>query len=124
MELAKIHAGYGVYSWQWCAELMRQQMQVEVAEVGSAHLRQIIEEWRDNRIKLNNMILRDAEKEFDASKRIGFGCDGDESVREADFTAVRGRYDTNKFVLELQQETEMIRQKAADLLAFVEGLGE
>ena len=54
------------------------------------------------------MILKDAEKEFDSITKIGFGVDGDDSVRDQDFENVRGTYEKNKFVSELIRETERI----------------
>jgi hypothetical protein len=71
---------------------------------------------------MNNMILKDAEKEFDISSRLGFGLDGDENTRDLDFQAVRGTYEENKFVLGLQKEIREIEQKADSLVAQLEKL--
>jgi len=68
------------------------------------------------------MILKDAEKEFDISSRLGFGLDGDENTRDLDFQAVRGTYEENKFVLGLQKEIREIEQKADSLVAQLEKL--
>ncbi len=77
-------------------------------------------DWRDAAVKLNNMVLGDAEKEFDEATRTGFGVDGDESVRDADFESVRGTYDANKFVRQLREESEQIKARAERL---IDGLG-
>ena len=89
--------------------------------VASAHrtpelVEEIIQDWKVNSEKLNNMILKDAEKEFDNNSRIGFGLDGDETVRDADFESVRGKYDANSFVTGLQQEIKENSAKAEQLL--------
>jgi hypothetical protein len=62
------------------------------------------------------MILMDAEKEFDAGSKIGFGLDGDDNVRDADFESVRGTYDTNSFVTGLRQEIRDHAAKADELI--------
>lgn len=80
---------------------------------------QLIDDWKSNAIKLNNMILKDAEKEFDGSSRLSFGIDGDQVVRDLDFEAVRGTYGNNKFVRELQQEIRDIGEKADRLTRFL-----
>jgi len=46
---------------------------------------QIISDWKINAVKFNNMILKDTEKEFDSSARLGFGIDGDEDTKEKGF---------------------------------------
>ena len=76
-----------------------------------------VADWCDAAVKLNNMVIGDAEKEFAETARIGFGIDGDEAVRNADFEAVRGTFDANKFVRQLRQESDDIRARAENLLA-------
>ena len=39
-----------------------------------------ISDWRSNAVKLNSMILKDAEKEFDPGSKLGFGIDGDAEI--------------------------------------------
>ncbi len=113
-ELEKIHRDYETFSWQWCIELMRKRMEFDFAQCTREQTIRFIQEWLDNQTKLNNMILRDAEKEFDNSSRIGFGIDGDVTIRDADFFAVRGQYASNKFVEEIVKESQTARQTAAD----------
>ena len=61
------------------------------------------------------MILNDAAKEFDVSSTIGFGLDGDDQVIRADFEAVRGTQEGNKFVSGIREEMEEIGRRAASL---------
>jgi len=75
----------------------------------------LIEGWKINSIKLNNMTMKDAGKEFDANSKIGFGIDGDEETRDQDFVAVRGDYETNKFIIGLQEENGEIEKQAEEL---------
>jgi len=50
---------------------------------------QIIENWIESVEKLDLMRCGDAGKEFSLMSRIGFGIDGAEPERDADFEAVR-----------------------------------
>lgn len=115
-ELKKIDERYSDSSWAWSANLIEKRFNINISKLSKEQLSQIIIEWRDSSIKLNNMILKDAEKEFDQTSKIGFGIDGDEEIRNKDFENVRGKYDENKFVLELRQESEQIAFKAEKLL--------
>ena len=78
--------------------------------------------WKENSIRLNNMILADAKKEFDANSRIGFGLDGDVSVQDADFEQVRGSYEGNSFVKGLRDNNIEIEQKASEIIQKLEQL--
>jgi hypothetical protein len=102
-------------AWRYAKALLSERLGKEILE--AADVIQIISEWQDNYIRLNNLILKDAEKEFDNQSRVGYGLDGDEAVRDADFSAVRGTLADNKFIIELQKESEQIARQAEQIIA-------
>jgi hypothetical protein len=115
--LTSIYNNYNQYAWVWCSSLINQQTGNKPENIPVDGLIQIITDWKTNAIKLNNMIMKDAEKEFDAGSKIGFGIDGDADTRDSDFQAVRGVYEKNKFVISLQKESNEIEEKADRLIA-------
>jgi NDP-sugar pyrophosphorylase family protein len=119
-ELSEIYNNYGKYSWEWCSNLISTHFEIDLDNIDSRHLIQIITDWKTNAVKLNNMILKDADKEFESGKKIGFGIDGDEHTKEMDFQTVRGSFEENKFVLGLQNETKVISERADRLIALIE----
>ncbi|TAL80957.1 MAG: DUF4954 family protein [Bacteroidetes bacterium] len=118
-ELNDIYYNYNKYAWVWCKNLIGSQMGIELDNIPVDSLIRIIGDWRTNAVKLNNMILKDAEKEFDSGSKLGFGIDGDEHTRDMDFLAVRGAYEENKFVLGLKKEIREIEEKADRLIALL-----
>jgi hypothetical protein len=118
--LQGIFNDYDTYAWEWCSDMIGRIAGTEPENIPVDGLINIISEWKINAIKFNNMILRDAEKEFDSSARIGFGVDGDDNTKEKDFEVVRGAYSENKFVTGLQKETASIEEKADRLIALLE----
>jgi len=117
--LQEIHDSYAEDNWRWCLDLMQKQLKKSVSEITSQDLMEVIETWKDNVIKLNNMILKDAQKEFDPNSRIGYGIDGDKDIRGQDFAAVRGAYDQNSFVTGLQAENDQVAETAAQLIKWL-----
>lgn len=120
--LKAIHEDYKKLAWNWCVDLIQKRFGIDFKEISQQTLVQIINGWKDSSVKLNNMILTDAEKEFDTTSRIGFGIDGDEDVKAKDFEAVRGTYYGNKFVVELKKESDAIQQSAENLIRILEKL--
>ncbi len=104
---------YEAQAWAWTAALLKAEKGIDVANISKEDLRTIINEWKENKQRFNKMIMADAQKEFDANSRIAYGIDGDQEVRDADFEAVRGRYEANSFVQELLSENEEIEAIAA-----------
>jgi hypothetical protein len=120
--LRMMYDHYSEYSWNWCAELILLHSGIDINSISAADLISLLKDWKTNAVKMNNMILKDAEKEFDTSSRLGFGLDGDDITRDLDFQAVRGTYEENKFVLGLQKEIKEIEEKADGLVAQLEKL--
>jgi NDP-sugar pyrophosphorylase family protein len=117
--LESVYNSYNNYSWEWCAGLINQ-MTGSIPEMLSVDsLIELITDWKTNTVKLNNMTLKDAEKEFDTASKIGFGIDGNEDTRNSDFQAVRGVYEKNRFVISLQKESEEIEDKAFRLISIL-----
>jgi hypothetical protein len=115
-KLTEIHAGYSGEKRRWFAALLRVREGIAPGEITNAEMAKILTEWRDARVKLNNIVLLDAKKEFDVGCEIGFGIDGDEAVRRQDFESVRGRYEDSKFVRALVEETAQAQDQADELI--------
>ena len=54
-------------------------------------------------VELDHMLYADAKKEFAATAQIGFGIDGDVEIKHKDFEAVRGTFEENSFVTEIEK---------------------
>jgi hypothetical protein len=121
-KLKSIHDKYDDYTWGWCIDLIQKRMGINIKELSKEQLIQIIKDWKESYVKLNNMILRDAEKEFNESSRIGFGIDGDKEVRDKDFESIRGTFPDNKFVKELKTESETVVLQAQKLISKIQSL--
>jgi hypothetical protein len=120
--LSEIFAQYEDLKWSWSLQLLEDYHGVKASEIDKAFVIKLLEEWKTSSVKLNNMILKDAQKEFDASSKIGFGVDGDNDVRDKDFESVRGAYDSNKFVKQVIGESADIEKEAQSLIEMIEKL--
>jgi len=117
--LFSIYENFDFYAWEWCSDLISQYYDYRPEDLPVISLLQIITEWKTNAVRLNNMILQDAMKEFDAGSMISYGADGDSGTRNSDFHAVRGEFDKNKFVTGLKKESEEIEREADRLTAIL-----
>lgn len=111
--LAQIHENYDENVWQYTLNLLAGRFGTEA--LNAEQIIQVVREWQENVERLNNLIIKDAEKEFDSGSRIGYGLDGDEAVRDADFMAVRGTLDGNKFIADLRKEIEQVAIRASQI---------
>ena len=69
--------------------------------------------------KFLKLVAADAGKEFDELSHCGFGQDGSEDDVQKDFTSVRGLYDQNKFVKDINQQIEKLQAKIQKIQAQV-----
>lgn len=113
---------YDEKAYAWCNAILKNRMNVATSTLTKQELLQLVTDWKSNSVKFNNMILKDAEKEFDQNSRIGFGIDGDDDENIADFEAIRGTYETNSFVLSLKNEIVEIKSTSERLTHQLEQL--
>ena len=102
-ELKSIYLNYDNLAYSWCMEYLKRFSAVDVRTATREMLIDVVSNWQTNTLKLNNMVLKDAGKEFDRHSRIGYGADGDETVVEDDFRMIRGNYEENKFVMAVRK---------------------
>jgi hypothetical protein len=115
IRLSTLNDSYDDLAWNWALTLLSRLHSKPAKEIGKEDFLKIILEWKENKIRLNHLILSDAKKEFDQASKIGFGIDGDEKIRDQDFESVRGTYDGNKFVKNLLAENINIETRAAEI---------
>ncbi|MCK5693229.1 MAG: DUF4954 family protein [Bacteroidales bacterium] len=120
--LEQIHASYEDEAWSWTTRILADRYDLDVKQISSDQLLDLVNRWESETIKLDKMILGDAAKEFDNSSKIGFGLDGDEEVRDLDFEAVRGVLDENKFIVGIKEEIDQTELKASKLKEMIQGL--
>ncbi len=96
--------------------MLKDQLGIEPLSITREQIKELITLWKDNSIRLNNMVLNDGKKEFDANSQIGFGLGEEASDKGLDFKNVRGEYDRNSFVLKLQEEKLQIEQMTDKIL--------
>jgi hypothetical protein len=116
-KLKSIWQNYTENEWRWCLKLIKTRCTSAREDLTPEYLSQIIKDWKNESIKLNNMILKDALREFDAESKIGYGIDG---YRDEDFAAVRGMPETNSFISRLKKENADVEERAIKALSVLE----
>lgn len=114
--LLDIYNSYEIDEWNWFLAQYKILNGCNLASEEDEKLKKFIEEWKIASLKLINMVLNDAEKEFDETARAGFGIDG---ARDADFTVVRGTYEGNNFVKQLKQQIEEIENNYKEITKLI-----
>jgi hypothetical protein len=85
-------------------------------EITAEDVVNLTEEWKSAVVRLDRMLYADARKEFSASAQTGFGIDGNEDVKHADFEAVRGKFEENSFVAEIERHITSKTKLADELI--------
>ena len=101
-----LHENYYTYEWTWALAVLEQVWGCSAAEVTMEKIIRTIDEWQDAVVRLDRMIYEDAKKEFDLNSQTGFGADGNDEQRQQDFESVRGRFESNPFVVEVLAHIE------------------
>jgi hypothetical protein len=115
-----MHDNYPAYEWAWAAGVLQQRICKSIDRVTPKDIIDLVARWKSAVVELDQMLYADAKKEFAAPAQIGFGVDGDEASRKADFEQVRGTFDKNGFVHEIEEHIARKTALAGELIAALE----
>lgn len=110
--LAEMHAAYEEDEWAWVVWAYRRYFDKELVAMTTEGIKEAAQSWRDLRTKFLKRILNDAGKEFEAAARTGFGVGGAPEEVVADFQAVRGTFQENSFVQQVERELAEVAERA------------
>jgi NDP-sugar pyrophosphorylase family protein len=117
-----IHETYPMYEWAWAVEVISKQLGKGIDAITAGDVIELTERWQAAVIDLDHRLRADAKKEFSVTVQAGFGLDGDEQTKHEDFEAVRGSFETNGFVAEIDKHIATKTSLAAELIGRMEPL--
>lgn len=116
-KLNSFFANYKTFSWNWSRNLLEIELNKSIAEIEIQDLILLIEKWKNSILTFDDLILRDAKKEFNTISKIGFGMDGNDFDKQADFNAVRGSFESHPFAIEVLNHTKIKTASGDNLIA-------
>ena len=119
--LTDLHAKYDSFSWNWTKNLLERKFGKSLSEFEIEDFVLIVIKWKESIVKFNDLILRDAKKEFNSVSKIGYGIDGSQLDKDIDFENIRGKFDAHFFVKYILGKTnETIELEKVFVQKFVE----
>ncbi len=104
--LDAVHADYAIDEWAWVREAYNKVFEADIDALTAESADKLADQLLTDQSKFLKLILIDATKEYDTVTQVGFGQDGSPDDVAADFEAVRGTYDNNKFIKQMKQAIE------------------
>ncbi|MHC4756903.1 MAG: DUF4954 family protein [Planctomycetota bacterium] len=98
-----MYDNYRAYEWAWAANILQQRLGKSVEKMTTDDIIELVTKWKTAVEDLDRMLYADAQKEFAATAQIGFGLDGEEEAKHSDFEQVRGTFEENSFVSEIEK---------------------
>jgi hypothetical protein len=99
-------AAYAEDEWAWVCRVFEQRTGQPPEALSLADLDKIQASCTKMSNSTIKKILADAEKEFDPIARYGYGAEGGDAARDADFASVRGTFADNSFVQQMQDRLQ------------------
>jgi hypothetical protein len=114
-ELASCAKRYEDDEWMWVRQQAHKLLGLDLDQPDRAALLKLVDDYGTAQQKFLQLILIDAEREYDQASRIGYGLDGDEDEAARDFAAVRGEFSSNSFVQDVRADIAAV-QSSCDAL--------
>jgi len=98
-----MYDNYPANEWAWAANVLQQRLGKTLDRITPDDIIELTAKWKTAVVELDRMIYADTKKEFAATAQIGYGLDGKKEIKQADFQQVRGTFEENSFVLEIEK---------------------
>jgi hypothetical protein len=102
----ELHLSYYDFEWTWACDRLEAEEGKKIGDFTASDVIRIVEKWKKSVIDLDNLLYEDARKEFTLSSMTGFGIDGGDEIRKLDFGQVRGEFESNSVVMDIQDHIE------------------
>ena len=117
-----MHEYYPEYEWAWVAGVLQESRGKTLDEMSADDIIELTKNWKQAVVGLDNMLYADTKKEFAATAQTGYGLDGSQQIKQADFGQVRGTFEENSFVLEIQKHIDRKTALGDELIGRMEKL--
>jgi hypothetical protein len=98
-----MHDNYPAYEWTWAADVLQQRLGKTIDKITTDDIIELTTKWKEAVVELDHRLYADAKKEFTNTAQIGYGIDGDEQTKHSDFAQVRGIFEKDSFVSEIEK---------------------
>ncbi len=113
--IVQIKADYHKDEWVWVKNKYLEYFGLEPDKMKKEKLLEAIDQYLNVKRKFLNLVIADAQKEFAELSQTGFGQDGSAEDEKKDFTSIRGSYEENPFVREINQSIKGLNQRVEEL---------
>ncbi|HCO94739.1 MAG TPA: DUF4954 domain-containing protein [Phycisphaerales bacterium] len=117
-----MHENYPEYEWVWAERVLQESLGKTIDEITCGDIIQLTTKWKRAVVELDNMLYADARKEFTATVQTGYGLDGERDAKQGDFEQVRGTFEGNSFVLEIEKHIDRKTALGDELIGRMEEL--
>lgn len=118
-----IHSRYYEMEWTWVYDVWESVYGVKLAGITPRQISETVRRWQQAVIGLDEMLYRDACKEFSLSAMTGFGMDDSEGDKLPGSEVGWGGFETNSFVETVKRHMVEKRALGDELIARMERLG-
>ena len=119
---ATMHSRYYDMEWTWAYDKLEEYYGVDLSSISAEQIIDLVRRWQDSVIGLDNLLYKDAKKEFSLTSMTGFGVDGSDKEKQEDFEGVRGAFESNPFVTAVKEHIIAKRALGNELIDRIEKL--
>jgi carbonic anhydrase/acetyltransferase-like protein (isoleucine patch superfamily) len=117
-----VHENYPAFEWAWAAGVLQQQAGKTIDKITADDIIELTTKWKEAVVELDHKLYADAKKEFADTSQIGYGIDGDKQTKQGDFAQVRGIFEKDSFVSEIEKHIAGKTELGDELISRMEKL--
>ena len=112
---ASMHQRYYDMEWTWAYDKIQTYYHIDLTTAPAERIIELVRYWQASVTGLDELLYKDAKKEFSLTSMTGFGVDGSVKEKQEDFECVRGIFESNPFVTAVKEHI-VVKQALGDEL--------
>lgn len=117
-----MHYLYYEMEWTWAYKKIEEYYGIKLDSITADEIIQLVEIWKSSVIELDELLYKDAQKEFSLTSMTGFGVDGSRKEKQEDFETVRGAFEQNPFVTAVKEHIVTKQALGDELIERIKGI--
>ncbi len=119
---AEIYKSFHGYERAWVMKKICEERGKEYSQLTLSDIRDVVTQWIEAVKELDKMRMYDAQKEFAQTAKVGYGLNGNQSDRDAEYRILHGDPKDNSFIKDLQERLEAKKKTAVELLKSLDAI--
>ncbi|MBN2411705.1 DUF4954 family protein [candidate division KSB1 bacterium] len=120
--LSRAYESYYHDEWKYICSVLEKEYNFSYDQLNRELMSELVNRWETAAVSLNALMLEDSKMEYGKNSKIGYGLGQNEEIKDRDFNAVRGNFENNLTINNLNKEYRLIKKRPKEFMEMIKSI--